>query len=424
MSVEKVLLQRVLAKRQSPILIHNQVKQCVDVALRGGRGKGWTAEIAEIRKPTEMDDGRWKYLIGVKFSTTTDRNSVSEKIPDILTRLAESGSSGNLAATPYTIVVPDGYRDIAKLALDRRERSNEQRELSLEVKELGEVSLDPKNYFNDIYNLDAQIRRIMDAIKLGARTEWNNRKNTLLDGPPGCGKSSATMCFAKMLGKEGEAYAMFDATSMTKAGVIELLMESAFIPPVLFIEEIEKCEEQSLRWLLGIMDSRGRIQRTNYRVGNQARNVRMLVIATANNVRLLKTVMSGALYSRFQNKIYFPPPSRATLKLILARECQDIGGNEEWIEPTLDFAAKWGISDPRDVISILSCGGERLLTGEAQRDYELTMHPQEKIDLVKKMKQMKEFEEKDKEITAMVEKAHREKLAKENVEENARQSNE
>jgi SpoVK/Ycf46/Vps4 family AAA+-type ATPase len=121
-----------------------------------------------------------------------------------------------------------------------------------------------------------------------------------------------------MLGKENEAYLWFDATSFTKAGVLSSFSSSSpIIPPCLFIEEIEKCVEDALRWLLGLMDIRGEIRRLNYRVGHEAKNVRMVVIASANNVKLLKTLLAGALYSRFQSKIYCPPPDRPSMEQIL-----------------------------------------------------------------------------------------------------------
>jgi SpoVK/Ycf46/Vps4 family AAA+-type ATPase len=186
-----------------------------------------------------------------------------------------------------------------------------------------------------------------------------------------------------MLGKEGEAWQWFDATSMTKAGALEQLIEADVVPPVLFIEEIEKCEENALRWLLGVMDMRGMIRRTNYRVGNQAKNVRMVVIATANDVKLLKSMMSGALYSRFQNKVYCPRPSREIMEKILLREMEDIGGKPEWVDATLKFGVDvWGMTDPRDLITICSCGADNLLNGKFQKDYEATMHPLEKQQLL------------------------------------------
>jgi hypothetical protein len=131
------------------------------------------------------------------------------------------------------------------------------------------------------------------------------------------------------------------------------------------------------------MDTRGRLSRTNYQAGHQARSVRMVVIATANDVKLLETVMSGALCSRFQNRIYCPPPDRQIMKQILEREWADIGGKREWIEPALAFAFdKWGMRDPRSIITIFSCGADRLLDGSYQRDYEATMHPAEKAKLL------------------------------------------
>jgi intein/homing endonuclease len=200
-----------------------------------------------------------------------------------------------------------------------------------------------------------------------------------------CGKTEIMKSTAAMIGEEGKSWLWFDATSMTKAGVIELVMESDTVPGVLFIEEIEKCPENDLRWLLGVMDVRGQIRRTNYRVGNQAKNVRMVVIATANDINLLRTVMAGALYSRFQNKIYCAPPDRTIMEQILLREVKEIKGDERWIEPTLKFAVdKWGMDDPRDIITILSCGGDRLMTGKYQIDYEATMHPLERKHLERK----------------------------------------
>jgi len=71
------------------------------------------------------------------------------------------------------------------------------------------------------------------------------------------------------------------------------------------------------------------------------------------------------------------------MEQILKREISEINGDPSWIEPTLQFGVdKWGITDPRDVITILSCGGDRLLDGSYQRDYEETMHPLEKSELL------------------------------------------
>ena len=134
----------------------------------------------------------------------------------------------------------------------------------------------------------------------------------------------------------------------------------------------------ALRWLLGVMDTRGEVRRTNYRVGNQARNVKMLVLATANDTNLLKSMMAGALFSRFSNRIYCPRPDREIMQRILEREVDSISGNRDWIEPALKLGFdEFKITDPRDIVTIATCGGDRLLTGQYQYDYRAMQEPSE-----------------------------------------------
>ena len=184
---------------------------------------------------------------------------------------------------------------------------------------------------------------------------------------------------AKMLGTEKSNYLWFDATSSTQAGAIQALMSSPMIPPVLFVEEIEKTEESALRWLLGMLDKRGEIRRLNFRVGNQARNVRMICYATVNDEDRFKKAMSGALESRFSNKLYFDRPTPETMKQILAREVRKINGKTEWINPTIEFAYNiLKVDDPRTIIPILKLGRDKLLTGEYQYAVIATLPPDAK----------------------------------------------
>lgn len=392
MSKHQIIAERGISKRQGDDVIREQVNRCASLALKGSRGQGWTYRIAKIEQP-EARQGVL-YRATVNFDTTSNRESLLEKWPRIVKRFAEAGCAGNLRTHPWIVRSPEGYQEIAAAAHEEQIRSDRIKAAADEPKELGTVNLEPGDNFARIYGRDAQIRRIMDALHLGQRTNWVKRKNSLLDGPPGCGKSEIMLGMRAMLGEEGKAWRWFDATTMTKAGAVEEIMESRIVPPVLFIEEIEKCEEAALRWLLGVMDTRGEIRRLNYKVGNQARNVRMVVIASANNVKLLKTVMSGALYSRFQNKIFCPEPDREIMRRILMREVVEIDGDEKWVEPALEFAYdKWCITDPRDVINIMSCGGKRLLNGEAQKDYETTMHPLERRLLLRKKKKRESKQE-------------------------------
>lgn len=237
---------------------------------------------------------------------------------------------------------------------------------------VGEINLNlPSDTFSRIYGRDAQIRRVLDALSLGKETGWRKRKHTLLSGPPGCGKTELMLTLAKAIGKEGEAWIWFDATSTTKAGAIEMIINAKVIPPVLFVEEIEKTAESSLRWLLGVMDSRGDVRRTNYRVGNQHKQVRLSVVATANNTEILKAMDAGALYSRFANRIHCPRPDRPILQQILTREVQEMDhGNPQWVEETLKFGYdELEIEDPRELINMALCGRDRLLDGTYQKDF-------------------------------------------------------
>lgn len=255
---------------------------------------------------------------------------------------------------------------------------------------IGEINLDfPPDAFSRIYGREAQIRRLTDAISLGRDTHWNKRKHTLFLGPPGCGKTETMLTFARHLGEEGKAWLWFDATSTTRAGAIEMLMKSPVVPPVLFVEEIEKTHESSLRWLLGLMDERGEVRRTNYRVGNQVKAINMCVVATCNNEQLLKSMDAGALYSRFANRVFCPEPGRDVLEKILLREIAELvpdmtlwPKHHHWVKETLEFAYDdLAIRDPRELINMVLCGRDRLLDGSYQADFKATLSPMDRKQL-------------------------------------------
>lgn len=377
----KIVAERRVKKRLNPDVMKAQLQQMASAAVAGQRGAGWTFVVpTKVLPPNDGDD--FCYRQTVRFNTTSGRASVANKFPAICERFAKAGCAGALKAAPWRVIEPSGFDNIADAASQAAEEAADLKEKANEEKMVGEVNLSQGRHFSHIYGRQAQINRMMGALRLGQRTEWQKRTNTVFDGEPGCGKTEIMKACASMLGKEDEAYMWVDATSTTKAGMLQRLMGGEFIPPVMFIEEIEKCEELALRWLLGVMDIRGQVRRLNYRTGPQCENVKCVVIASANDVELLKRMMSGALYSRFQNKVWCPRPDRRIMEKILKREIKEIDGDEKWIEPALLFGVdKWGMSDPRDLITICSCGGDDLLNGKYQRDYEDTMHPLEKEQL-------------------------------------------
>lgn len=235
------------------------------------------------------------------------------------------------------------------------------------VKQFAEIHIaKPRaEYFGHIYDRDAQIKIVQSAIEAATSSDFRNRFHCVLYGPPACGKTDILASFKRMLGPD--AVMQFDATSMTSAGAIKSLTDSAKIPPVLIVEEIEKTDENSLKWLLGVLDHRAEIRKTNFHM-NLRREVKLLCLATVNDIVKFKSAMSGALASRFAHKIYCPRPNRAILEKILAREIEKISGNSAWIKPTLDYCLdKEGIDDPRRIVSICLSGRNALLTNEYQQ---------------------------------------------------------
>lgn len=371
MQVE-IVLERRLGRRTNPETLRGHLREISTISLRNS--KYWTGTVTHLTDPRQ-EDGIWIFNATINYRSTKDDPKVNDSFGKIIAGLDRACNRGKYCSggeNPWTIIKPHEWT---------REGRREQAAVEVQAaasRPLGEVNLEVTDQFNHIYDRTSHIQLIMDAVRLAVETNYHKRVHTLLHGQAGCGKTEIMTSLAKVLGEENQAYIKVDATTMTRAGVIEQLMESPTIPPFLFIEEIEKVEENMLRWLLGIMDDRGEIRRLNYRTGAQQRDARLVVIATANDKQLLKRFMSGALESRFQNKIYCKPPDRETMKRILEREVLEIEGKLEWIEPTLKFMVDvLKKTDPREVISACLLGRDRLLDDSFQEDKMNTLDPEE-----------------------------------------------
>lgn len=379
----KVVLERVTERRLNPEKITDQIQKIVGRGLKGARGRGWTFNIKSIAEPVEKNES-WSHKVIVELSATSSRVSVTEKLPQILTKMAEVGGNASLQGRPWCLLEPNGYEKYAIRSIENHNDIVKKKEKSQELKNLGDINLISNGEFDHIFDRKHQINRIFNSLHLAKITNFQKRSHCLLSGPPGCGKTEILESFKRMLGNKDEAYISFDGSNMTRAGVVEQIMDASTVPPVLIIEEIEKCEEANLRWLMSIMDKRGEIRRTNFRVGTQARDVRMVVLATANNTDLLERYMAGAIASRFDQKIYCPRPDEKVMRQILFREIKGIEkdmpeGNPVWVDQTVDFLfKKWGITDPRTLISFCTSSRDKLLTGEAQAEWENTLDPKDK----------------------------------------------
>lgn len=228
-----------------------------------------------------------------------------------------------------------------------------------------EIPDDFEDNFRDLYGLDDFIDIIKSRLEAGIESNWTNRFHSVLIGPPGCGKSAICSRIKQALGDD--AVIEYDGTALTSAGAIKELTERDILPRVMIVEEIEKAtSEQVSSFLLGVMDQRGEIRKTTARQNIQ-RDAKLYCIATVNNKELFEKFQSGALASRFGMPLEFMRPSREMRGLILSREIEKVGGDERWIEPTLDYCEKIGEDDPRKMISICLSGKDQLLSGEYQR---------------------------------------------------------
>ena len=204
-----------------------------------------------------------------------------------------------------------------------------------------------------------------------AESGFSERFHAVLHGPPACGKTEILRSLSRMVGRDAVLH--FDATSTTKAGAERTLLETADIPPVLCIEEIEKTDEQSLRWLLGVLDFRGEVRKVTHR-STAVREVKLLCLATVNDMDLFKRIMDGSLASRFTHKIKCPRPSREALEKILLREVTLAKANTAWIKPALEWCVEEEkTNDPRRIVAVCLCGGDKLLTGEYQESLRATI---------------------------------------------------
>lgn len=370
-----VTLSRSIAQRTNDETVKNYVDRILKAATRGPRGHGWTSKVARVTPPTNAN-GLWVFTRKVSFEKTTGHQSKAPKQwRQICAALIQAGQAAVFNKYPW-LVAGEGVDEIYAelLAQDKvapigdTKPQNKSGVTVISVKSFGSVCTDKGTYFDHIYNRDDQIKILHSAVVAANESDFTNRFHSVLYGPPACGKSDILISLGNMLGKENEAFMKLDATSTTEAGAQKILLEASYIPPVLIVEEIEKTDEKSLRWLLGILDQRAEIRKTNFHIGHKARHVKMLCLATVNDIQLFKSVMSGALHSRFAHEIYCPRPDRKIMQKILEREIKKTNGKDEWIEPALQFCMDdQGWDDPRKIVPICLCGGDSLLDGSYQK---------------------------------------------------------
>lgn len=225
-------------------------------------------------------------------------------------------------------------------------------------------------YFHRLYNREPQIRIIYDSASLAVRSGFKERNHVLLRGPAGTAKTDLFTSFCNFIGPEKVWHV--DATTLTKAGLERELVrrsQEGVLQPFVLVEEIEKVTTpENINCLLQVMDTRGRIQRTNARDGDVYAECKVVVWATCNDSEYLRTFADGAIWSRFSLRPICKRPDESLMRKILTRSVKEMNGNVDWVEPVIRFMwdelknikeYKNDYNDPRLGRALLS-GGDRL----------------------------------------------------------------
>jgi len=238
-----------------------------------------------------------------------------------------------------------------------------------------------------IYDRDQHVRVIHDGVVDFFDTLNKHHRNesvevsrphVLLKGPPAGAK---TTLFERLKlwyekGSNVERVTFVDATTASKAGLENWLLdraESGTLTEILVMEEMEKQPLDNLLTLVSLMGS-GYIAKLNARVGFRKEHAQVLVWATCNQEDIIQNFRNGVLWSRFANKLHCTRPSRDRLHQILRDKIKQRGGQLRWADEAIKFAFETcmrefgtAMDDPRDVIALLA-GRGRLIDGAYQRD--------------------------------------------------------
>lgn len=240
-----------------------------------------------------------------------------------------------------------------------------------------------ENYpiFDGVFGLGSQIRVMVDTLIYAIKTHGKVRNHICCAGPPGTGKTTLITHFRKLV--PDNAVVVINAETATGAGfrkVFLKILSRTGVPPIMVCEEIEKpANPDTFAPFLSVFDQRATMQQLNAREAGSV-EAPVLGIVTVNNIKKFKDMLSGALSSRITNNLYVPMPSDATIRRILAREVQDNGLNQEWVDAAM-FVAK-ELYDrykiPKDARAVKGylIGGDRLLDGSFMRD-QLVIHQME-----------------------------------------------
>jgi hypothetical protein len=348
-----MILTRISKKTLDPDKLRKGIKRVIERGMGGGRReRGWicSAPSADFIYPDKVDDQN-VYSCTLQIRCSPKRSRDPSRLDAEWANIVKI--MGHAANAPgWTITNIDGSDALSSTGPMAKGYYEP------------ELPRNPRRYFNHLYGVNSHVDIVLSAIRAGIESNWQDRFHVALIGEPASGKSETLRCVEEMLSKD--AVLRWDcAGGTTQAGAIKSLKDRDVLPRVLILEEAEKADEGSLRWLLGAMDWRAEIRKLTYREDIQF-EFRALTLLTVNDFAAFKALHSGALASRCAHKLHYPIPSRQVLLKILRREVERTNGKLSWIDPTLDYAEEMKIHDPRTLIAIMLCGKDELFNGSYQ----------------------------------------------------------
>lgn len=279
--------------------------------------------------------------------------------------------SGGLGDDSENILYPN-WEQFAEVFLGRND--------PLWNESINEINKHP--CFSHIFGLGHVIRMVIRAIHHAAETRGKHMGHTILWGEPGSAKSCLMDAVIDYVNQpviqwnpEYRAVLRIDADSSTRAGIINKFITLANsveqLAPIVFAEEVEKTSEDLWKGLLSAFDARQRIHKLTNR-GDRRAHTPILGLATANSISKFESFLSGAIASRFSNKIEVSRPTPYVMEQILLNKIDEMGGDREWAQAAMELAHRHKIRDPRQIINFL-IGREGLLDGTYAEDFEANM---------------------------------------------------
>lgn len=360
-------------RRSNPTKIQAQLERIARAATRGARGQkqGWyVVNTIKSPKPNCVGDGFYEYSFTFQFDRKT-RNTVSHEVSkkqfEVLMDMAQGAA--NLYKWNIVDFTSEGEQHTTSTPQDQPKVKVEFIEPAIMTPIKMDdhyINLDPSGYFDHLYDRESQINVLLSGSRTAIESDFKIRTHALFYGPAAGGKTSLTTAFINMVGEE-HCYRI-DATTSTQAGVLNDIIERGQFIKFLIIDEIEKCKEEQLRWLLSIMDERGELRVNNAKLGFVQKSLPAFVIATTNDIDKVERFMSGALHSRFSDRIHCPRIRDETIFRAVKKYIDMINGDDSWIYPAVKYVREVEKTDDiRRMIAVAVNGRERLVTGEYQR---------------------------------------------------------